>query len=59
MKELTTLPKRAGRKPKAKKDLVVNKAVYLTNSEWNKILKRFESPTDAMRRTALWQCENL
>ncbi len=54
--EATTKYKRAGRKPKAKKDLVVNKAVYLTNAEWALILAIFESPTDAMRQMVLPNC---
>lgn len=47
--EATKEYKRAGRKPKAKKDKVVSKGVYLTNAEWKVITDRFGSPTNAMR----------
>ena len=49
-------PKKAGRRPKDEKDRVVSKGVYLTNKEWSKIIKKFGSPTNAMRIAALPQC---
>ncbi len=41
--------KKAGRKPKDEKDRVVSKGVYLTNKEWSRIIRKFGSPTKAMR----------
>lgn len=51
------MPKvRTGRKPKKEEDKVVSRGVYLTKKEWNKIEKKYGSPTNAMRMAALSQC---
>jgi hypothetical protein len=49
--------KKAGRKPKNLKDKVQSKGVYLTSREWSLIIKKYGSPTKAMREAALVQCE--
>lgn len=45
--------KKAGRKPKKPIDRVVSKGVYLTQKEWNAVIKKYGSPTKAMREGVL------
>lgn len=49
--------KKAGRKPKAPEDRVINKPVYLTAAEWELVESKYGSPTKAMKETALKQAQ--